>query len=63
MIIIIGIILISINYYDQNVTYLHVLITLFTEIFYCIENVICKLALDIKFSNPYEICFMLDSLN
>ena len=57
MIIIIGIILISINYYDQNVTYLHVLITLFTEIFYCIENVICKLALDIKFSNPYEICF------
>ena len=57
MIIIIGIILNIINYYDNNVTFLHVFVTLMTEIFYCLENVICKLAFDVKFCTPYEVCF------
>ena len=58
MIIIIGIILNVINYHDSEVTILHVVITLLTEIFYCLENVICKLAMDVKFSSPYEVCFL-----
>ena len=56
MIIIIGIILIAINYYDKEVTIMKVIITLLTEIFYCLENVLCKLAMDVKFSSPYEVC-------
>ena len=58
MIIIIGIVLNVINNYDKNIKILQILITLFTEIFYCLENVICKFAMDVKFSTPYEICFL-----
>ena len=56
MIIIIGIILISINYYNKEITFWHVIITLVTEIFFSLEFVFCKLTMDHKFSSPYEIC-------
>ena len=56
MITIIGIILNVINSYDKDIKFLEVLITLLTEVFYSMENVICKLAVDVKFSSPYEIC-------
>ena len=57
MMIIIGIILNVINYYESNITFWEVAVTLLTEIFYCLENVICKHTMEIKFSSPYEICF------
>ena len=57
MIIIIGIILIIINSYDKEVNFLGFFITLLTEVFYSLENVICKLATDVKFSSPYQVCF------
>ena len=57
MIIIIGIILIIINSYDKEVNFLDFFITLLTEVFYSLENVICKLATDVKFSSPYQVCF------
>ena len=57
MILIIGISLIAINYYEGNITFWEVAITLLTEIFYSFENVICKYSMEIKFSSPYEICF------
>jgi len=56
MIIIIGIAFNVINYYDNDITLLQVVVTLLTEIFYCLENVICKLTFNVKFSSPYEIC-------
>ena len=56
MIIIIGIVFNVINYYDNDITLLQVVVTLLTEIFYCLENVICKLTFNVKFSSPYEIC-------
>ena len=59
MIIIIGIVLIAINYYDNDITFFKVFITLLTEIFYCLENVICKFVMEIKFCSPYEVCFKL----
>ena len=59
----IGIILISINSYDVNITFLHVFITLIIEIIFSLENILCKLAVDIKFSFPYEICLYVGILN
>ena len=57
MILIIGISLIVINYYEGNITFLEVIITLLTEIFFSLENVICKYSMEVKFFSPYEICF------
>ena len=57
VIIIVGIILIVINYYDKYVNFLKGFITLMTEIFYCLENNLAKLAMDAKYISPYQICF------
>ena len=57
MIVIIGIILNVINYYGKEINFFQVFITLLTEIFYCLENVICKFVMETKFSPPYEVCF------
>ena len=57
MMIIIGIIINVINYYDGNIYFWEVIITLLTEVFYCLGNVICKYAIQVTFSSPYEICF------
>ena len=56
---IIGIISIIINRYDKGVTFWQVLVTLIIETFYSLENVICKYAMETKFSSPYEICLFI----
>ena len=58
MIIIIGIALIVVNYNndDKNI-FIEIVITLTTEIFFSLENVVCKLAVNVKFTSPYEVCF------
>ena len=62
MIIIVGIILVAINYYDKDITFFKVFITLLTETFYCLENVVCKFVMEIKFCSPYEVCFKIGFL-
>ena len=57
IIIILGIVLIVINCYDQNITPFHIVITFLTEIFFCLEHVVCKLSMNTKNCSPYEICF------
>ena len=57
MIIVIGIILITIKYYN-DISFFQIFITLFTEIFYCLENVVCKYVMAFKFLTPYKICFL-----
>ena len=57
MIIIIGISLIAINNNNDKNIFLEIVITLATEIIFSLENVVCKLAVNIKFSSPYEVCF------
>ena len=54
--VIIGIILIVINYYDKDANFMNVFITLIAEILYCLENVVAKRAMEVKFCSPYQIC-------
>ena len=54
---IIGIILNIINNYEERVSFLDVLLAMIGEIIYCLENVICKYVMQIKFFSPYEIGF------
>ena len=57
MIIINGIVLITIEYYNKEITIKHIIITLLTEIIYCLELVLCKCAVNTKYSSPYLVCF------
>ena len=57
VIMVIGIILVIIKYYN-DISFFQIFITLFTEIFYCLENVVCKYVMAFKFRTPYEICFL-----
>ena len=57
VIMVIGIILVIIKYYN-DISFFQIFITLFAEIFYCLENVVCKYVMAFKFRTPYEICFL-----
>ena len=63
IIIVLGIVLIIINYYDNGITIFHIAITFLTEIFFCLEHVVCKLAMNTKNCSPYEICFYIGSFD
>ena len=56
-IMILGIILISFIYYNKEVNFWVIIVTLLTEILYSLEDVIFKYTMKKKFSSPYEICF------
>ena len=60
--IIIGIILTSINYYDSEVKFLEVFATLSIEIIYSLENVVCKYVMNTKYYTPYLICVSIGTL-
>ena len=55
-IIIIGIILIVINYHGEEIPFLKVFVTLLIEIIYSLENVISKFIMNTKYYTPYIIC-------
>ena len=63
IIIVLGIVLIVINYYDSDINIFHIAITFLTEIFFCLEHVVCKLAMNIKNCSPYEICFYIGAFD
>ena len=56
---IIAIILNVINYHKKDVDFWEVADTLLIDIIFCLENVLCKYVMEIKFSSPYEICFFI----
>ena len=56
-IMILGIILISLFYYDKDFKYWGIFVTLLTEILYSLECVIFKYSMETKFNSPYENCF------
>ena len=57
MIIIIGIALIAININNDDNIFMKIIITLLTEILFSLEQVVCKLAVNIRYTSPYEVCF------
>ena len=57
IIIVLGIILIWLIYFDRGVGFWEIFITLSTEILFGLEIVIFKYTMETKFSSPYESCF------
>ena len=58
IIFILGIIINIINLYDFRPTLVNILLSVLTEIIYCLNIVISKYIMEYTFCSPYELCFI-----